>query len=568
MDDGALCFSSHNFLTTTDSTLCRLSCNYFPYHMERFNNALANTLFLLFVLFYVDPILSIESDSLSVYAHYMGWFKSDTSWAHWKWAGHNPGIVSNGKRQIAAIHYPLIGPYSSNDSDLIACHLLQMKATNIDGIIIDWYQKDDLVDSATNAWFNLVEQWRRKYSLDSSYFGVALMVDDEPYRRTPIDQRVSAMAANINYLIAKYYSSHSAAIRFKGLPLIFYFPKTSIEDSAKFVFSADDWLRIKSMLDKPIYLVFRDPRSEFKETMNSSYPWISVAAHDSVDWGEAYLRWYYEELRWLTTGQGWANLDYRIGIAYPGFNDNGVYGWTDNPANTRKMLRRDPQNIETFDKTWNILDSFNSARPEFQYKRMQIATFNDWNEGTEVEPSVEDGHSYLKLCKKRIDQFKGLHQDDSTSLLIGEKYYAASKSKKAKKACLDKSLDMFFRAAYLNSLQFLDTAIDTAANDCGQTAIAYQPPLINKASSSPLQLSVSNNNRSVVILYNVPANLKVKIEIFDMRGRLVYTLVNQVIDQGIYRKVLNKRMWYKGVFLLQLKDSYNNEFIVKNYFTN
>lgn len=36
------------------------------------------------------------------------------------------------------------------------------------------------------------------------------------------------------------------------------------------------------------------------------------------------------------------------------------------------------------------------------YKMLFITTFNDWTENTQVEPSVEDGFSYLETIKNAV----------------------------------------------------------------------------------------------------------------------------------------------------------------------
>ena len=39
----------------------------------------------------------------------------------------------------AAHYYPKIGPYASNDPDVLEYHFLLMKAAGVTGIILDWY---------------------------------------------------------------------------------------------------------------------------------------------------------------------------------------------------------------------------------------------------------------------------------------------------------------------------------------------------------------------------------------------------------------------------------------------
>ena len=83
---------------------------------------------------------------MKVYMHYMPWFETPATlggnnWGyHWKFNNRNPNIVdATGKRQIASHYYPKIGPYASSDADVIEYHLLLMKLSGVDGVMIDWY---------------------------------------------------------------------------------------------------------------------------------------------------------------------------------------------------------------------------------------------------------------------------------------------------------------------------------------------------------------------------------------------------------------------------------------------
>jgi len=57
-----------------------------------------------------------------------------------------------------------------------------------------------------------------------------------------------------------------------------------------------------------------------------------------------------------------------------------------------------------------------------------IETWNDWNEGTEIEPSIEDGYQYLILTINNINAFKGTDIDeDRFKFEVAMKIYEASR---------------------------------------------------------------------------------------------------------------------------------------------
>jgi glycosyl hydrolase family 99 len=93
-----------------------------------------------------QPVDVTKTNPMKVYMHYMPWFETPatlggTNWGyHWKFNNRNPNIVdATGKRQIASHYYPRIGPYASRDADVIEYHMLLMKLSGVDGVMIDWY---------------------------------------------------------------------------------------------------------------------------------------------------------------------------------------------------------------------------------------------------------------------------------------------------------------------------------------------------------------------------------------------------------------------------------------------
>ena len=90
-----------------------------------------------------------------IMVYYMPWFsakplKSNWGW-HWTMDRFNPDTTNVvGQRQIASWYYPLIGPYDSADPAVLEYHVLLMKLSGIDGVIVDWYGSTDFLDYGIN----------------------------------------------------------------------------------------------------------------------------------------------------------------------------------------------------------------------------------------------------------------------------------------------------------------------------------------------------------------------------------------------------------------------------------
>jgi len=69
---------------------------------------------------------------------------------------------------------------------------------------------------------------------------------------------------------------------------------------------------------------------------------------------------------------------------------------------------------------------------------VQIITWNDWNEGTQIEPCVKYGYKYLEMNKKYAAKYKGVEDDVPNDILeIPLKLYKARKEGKSDKVMLD-----------------------------------------------------------------------------------------------------------------------------------
>ena len=145
-----------------------------------------------------------KTNPLKVYMHYMPWFDTPavlggTNWGyHWKMKNKNPNIVdATGKRQIASHYYPKIGPYQSNDPDVIEYHMLLMKYAGVDGVMIDWYgvqgTNGDIGRLLTNS-NAIVDQ------VDDFGLGFSVVMEDR------FSANISQAKANVAYLRDNYFN--------------------------------------------------------------------------------------------------------------------------------------------------------------------------------------------------------------------------------------------------------------------------------------------------------------------------------------------------------------------------
>ncbi len=296
-------------------------------------------------------------------AHYMPWFSAppqsqNYGW-HWTMNAFDPNQIVNGQRQIASHYYPLIGPYDSSAAAVVETHLLTMKLAGIDGVIVDWYGRTDHFDYALiHRNCELVLQTAARLGLK---FAVCYEDQTIPILVTggkiKPENRVQHAAEEVRWLEENWFQN-PAYLRFDGKPVWLSFGNSGLTDA--------EWKAVLATRQTPsIYLSERRRR----EGADGAFDWPMPAqgleatetfAAQSHDWPVA------------------------MPVVFPRFND--IYG----EAKIHKSFPIIPEDGgQTLEKT---LRNARASGAPFA----QIATWNDWGEGTQIEPSQSSGWRDLK----------------------------------------------------------------------------------------------------------------------------------------------------------------------------
>jgi hypothetical protein len=328
--------------------------------------------------------------------HYFNWFKTPEGrggWHNWEWSGngpdHNPEeILPDGRRDIASVYYPLIGPYDSADPLVIQYHMLSARAAHIDGFFIDWYGLHSDEDRHFPA---LLEQ---AAELD---FSMCICFEDKAmfgytYQAATRAEAVSNAVENLCYILEKY-GRHPAYFRIDGKPVIINFSWSEPDHTVQAQgFSAREYADILSRVRAQYDFWFvHDYHTHLQETYwdiaDSMYPWLDVN-------GPA-LEAFHERLR-----RGFENGRYPFmsTLIYPGFDNTGVWGWGEGPFVTPR------EEGEFYRRSWR-------RALDLGAQFLQVATWNDFGEGATIEPARDYGFQYLEMTEKFAAAWKHLPSD-------------------------------------------------------------------------------------------------------------------------------------------------------------
>ena len=366
-----------------------------------------------------SPTSVAKTNPLPVYMHYMPWFDAPATpggdgWGHhWTMRNRDPNVVdSAGRRQIAAHYYPKIGPYASNDPHVIEYHLLLMKLAGVDGVLINWYGEQgtngDVAQLLKNS--NAIADRVGKYGLK-----FAVVFEDR------FAANLAQAQANMRYLREHYfqrpeYIRHGKEQR----PLVLVFGPITFQKPA-------EWDAIVAEAGEPITLLtlpYESAEAGANAAGEFQWIWEDEAKDNAIDVLADFLKNRAPQLKTV------------CGVAFPGFNDYYEEGG-DGAVVPFEIPHDDGQTLA------RTLELVTKHRDEIAM--LQLATWNDFGEGTMFEPTEETGFSYLQ----QVQQFTGVPFKAADLELVYQLYTA----RKQHAADAEKQRTLDAVADRLNKLQ-------------------------------------------------------------------------------------------------------------------
>ncbi|APZ47998.1 hypothetical protein BW723_17590 [Polaribacter reichenbachii] len=318
---------------------------------------------------------NLAKNSTKVIVHYMGWYSdknaSNKKLRHWEHGYANT---------------PIIGAYNSKSKATLVYHTLLAWLSGIDAIAInikDKYDYETMVEL-----FNTIDELQ---SISKENFNLKYLIsyDDQGFDlEEPLDTTFIKMKDfKENIMKRKNYLYH------KKHPLFF-----SFDYPKKFLTAKSFSTVIDSVFknNKP-YLIWNTfgEGEEVQPYVNAFYPWVQPGGEwdeKGLNWGKDYLNYFYDEVNTFETKSSFV-----VGGVWAGFDDRKNTSWGGN-----RLISR--QNGKVFDDTWNYIHNYQGKIP-MDY--VVLETWNDWNEGTEIEPSLEHGYQYLTKTAKHVNKLKG-----------------------------------------------------------------------------------------------------------------------------------------------------------------
>jgi glycoprotein endo-alpha-1,2-mannosidase len=311
-----------------------------------------------------------------VLAFYYGWYGNPASsgaWRHWS------NVDAADQRIANSTEYPAYGAYDSHDPVLVGRQAEAARAAGMTGFIVSWWGRNSFEDQGVKL---LLEAGGRNQLTVSAYY--------EKVDGDDAASRIKSAVTDLDYLLTQY-GDDRAWLRANGKPVVFVYGR------AVMALSPSDWRAVATQVrrDNPhgVVLIADSLAAPYDAVFDgaSTYNVTGQIQHKNPDEARTWARRAYPQ---MVAAAGTGKISAVTVI--PGYDD-------------RKVGRPSPRPVaprwggELYRALW---EEAIAANPNY----ILITSWNEWHEGSELEPSIEYGSTILNATAAFAKQFLGQHK--------------------------------------------------------------------------------------------------------------------------------------------------------------
>ncbi|MCS7238918.1 MAG: glycoside hydrolase family 99-like domain-containing protein [Thermoguttaceae bacterium] len=287
-------------------------------------------------------------------------------WSHWR------DVDVAAKKIGSSTNYPLLGAYDSHDPNTIRQHCRWTVEAGIHGWIVSWWGHGDFSDQA----------------LEKILATVGPLIRITVYYETVPNPKTPASATKDIVRLLRKYGDHPRWLRVNGKPVVFVYGRAIGEIGVK------GWQEVVAAVrqEYPQGVFFQGDRfsAEAAQVFDGlhTYNTAGQLRGKSLEEVRAWCRETYP--RWVKLARE-AGKSVALTVI-PGYDDTKI---------RKPGLAVDRFDGQSYGIQW---EEAIAAQPDW----VLITSFNEWHEGSEIEPSLEHGQKYLELTRQWATQFAPL----------------------------------------------------------------------------------------------------------------------------------------------------------------
>jgi hypothetical protein len=458
----------------------------------------------------VKPLKAPFEEPKKVFMIYRGWYN------------YSP-VINDTSGWCNKDFYPLIGRYDSRSWALLTYHMLLSWSCGIDGLILN--MKDDYDRQSLNVLIHTIKNINAIDSIDFKY-KFALMYDDQYFDKTPPLTITTSKFKDLRDVI---FPSTKNYLNYYGKPAVFVFhydtnpllSASAYKNTMNSVFGSNS----------PMLLWTSMGNSEKRpKDIDAYFPWIQLGdtsyKWNGVNWGKPYLKYFYDRVNEINNDS--SKLSFTCGAVWPGYDDrhnNCIQEhnhWID-------------RNRNMYDSTWLLATKYVGQLP---LKWMMIEEWNNWNDGTQIEPSNEYRYRYLQSTIRYVNEFKGANlSHDTCKFETAREIYKFAYLIEHHQKDSAKYYSMFQKAIRY----FLE-------NDCESAMeVAKTVTEVKTVPETMPDIEVYPNPASKLLYIKFKSNKPARIEISNINGQVI--LVKQLQDPD---ESIDISRFARGIYFLKV----------------
>src|SRR5574340_263612 len=319
---------------------------------------------LAFLTLAALPLCAQPRVPRQVLAFYYDWYgnpQTSGRWVHWK------DVNAAAKTIGGSTHFPALGAYDSHDPRVVTTHCRQAKDAGMTGFIVTWWAQGDFHDQG----MPLILAAAQKAGLK-----ITVYYETAPPRNAP---SVEGAVKDLRYILDRY-GKHPAWLTVRNKPVIFIYGRALGQ------LKLDGWREVKRQVADAVLLgdQISENAARVFDGIHTYNPTGRIAGR-SVDEIRTWARENYPD--WVKkAGAGIACV-----TIIPGYDDTHLDRKAPRPTTER-------HGGQTYRVLW---EEAIAARPDW----VLITSWNEWHEGSEIEPSAENGGRELRATRRYAPAF-------------------------------------------------------------------------------------------------------------------------------------------------------------------